>query len=285
MSGLVEEPKTLKTGTSPFSSMMKQWRNLKKRSQLDLALDAGVSQRHVSFLESGRAKPSREMVLSLAEALELPLRERNQLLNGAGYAPVFKERGLDAVEMKSVRHALELTLAHHEPYPAIVADRNWNLQMTNPPAMAFVGILGEPEEVWQRVDPSGNNNLYRMTFHPEGLRPLISNWDDFAKPMLLRLRKEVGADPNNEVLAALLKEITEMAGDDTVSSFSEMTLPLEPVLPMELTVGDMTLKTFTMVSSLGTATDITAEELKVETFFPADDFTEQFFRQMGSSNS
>jgi len=264
---------------TPFTSMIKKWRKLKKQSQLDLSLDAGVSQRHLSFLESGRAKPSREMVLNLALALELPLRDRNQLLNAAGYASIFKERKLDDAEMKAIHHALEISLTHHEPYPAIVADRNWNVVMTNDAAQRFMGLLGNLEEVWNKVDPLGNKNIYRMTFHPEGMKPLIKNWDELAKTLLLRLQRDVNADPDNSFLAQLLHEASELSGIDLSASLSEIATPTTPILPMEVSKGGITLKIFSMISSFGTAQDITAEELKVETFFPADDFTTQFFKQ------
>lgn len=265
---------------SPFSAMMIKWRKLKKLSQLDLSLESGVSQRHISFMESGRSKPSREMVLALAKVLDIPLRDRNQLLSGAGFAPIFKERDLGSDEMHAVNHALEMTLAHHEPYPAIVADRNWNLVMANDAAQRFIGLMGDTEEVWQRVDPSGNKNVYRLTFHPQGMQPLISNWNEMSTLLLLRLEREVSADPNNEFLSDLLEEMVEMSGLDEVRDMTEMFMPLAPILPMEMTTAGITLNVFSMISSFGTALDVTAEELKVETFFPADELTKSFFKRL-----
>jgi len=265
---------------SPFSSLVIQWRKHRKLSQLDLALDAGVSQRHISFMESGRSKPSREMVLGLAQVLEVPLRERNQLLSAAGFAPVFKERGLDDEDMTAVQQALEMSLKHHEPYPALVADRNWNLVMRNQAAIGMISLLGDPEEVWQRVDPSGKKNVYRMTFHPEGMQPLVQNWDQMAKLLLLRLQREVSADPANEELSTLLADVTEMSGVEISRGVGSMSVPLAPILPLEMSAAGVTLKVFSMISSFGTALDITAEELKVETFFPADDFTATFFKRL-----
>ena len=265
---------------SPFSSMMIKWRKLKKLSQLDLSLESDVSQRHISFMESGRSKPSREMVLALAEVLGIPLRDRNLLLSAAGFAPIFKERALDNDEMSSVQHALEMSLAHHEPYPAIVADRNWNLVMRNQAAVRMIGLMGDPEEVWKRVDPSGDKNVYRLSFHPQGMQPLISNWNEMAKLLLFRLQREVTADPNNAYLSDLLEEVTEMSGLDVGRTVADLSQPLAPILPMEMTTAGVTLKVFSMISSFGTALDITAEELKVETFFPADDFTKLFFQRL-----
>lgn len=262
---------------SPFSALVKQWRQFRKYSQLDLSLDAGISQRHISFLESGRSRPSRDMVVCLAEALDMPLRDRNQLLTSAGFAPLYKERSLDNDEMKSVQHALELTLKHHEPFPAIVVDSNWNLRMANAPADNLIGLLGEPEEVWQKVDPSGDHNVYRLTIHPDGMRPLIGNWEHLAKMLILRLQRESNADPNNAYLENLLEEMIELSGIDLGNSMFDICMPLAPVLPMEIHTGDFTLKNFSMISTFGTALDVTADELKVETFFPADDFTRDFF--------
>jgi transcriptional regulator with XRE-family HTH domain len=266
--------------STAFTLLIKKWRKLKNLSQLSLSLEAGISQRHLSFMESGRSKPSREMVLSLSEALALPLRERNLLLNAAGFAPIFKERPLENAEMKAVYKALEMSLAHHEPYPAIVADRNWNLVMSNEAARRFMGLLGSLDEVWQKVDPSGSKNIYRMTFSKQGMQPLISNWDELAKTLLLRLQREVNADPNNETLSDLLLELSEASNVELSLGLSDMIDPLAPILPMEMMAGGATLKVFSMISSFGTALDITAEELKVETFFPADDFTTEFFKRM-----
>jgi len=270
---------------SPFAAMMIKWRKLKKLSQLDLSLESGVSQRHISFMESGRSKPSREMVLVLAEVLDIPLRDRNQLLVVAGFAPIFKERDLNSDEMNAVHHALEMSLAHHEPYPAIVADRNWDLVMANEAAHRLVGLIGDPEEVWQRVDPSGNKNVYRLTFHPLGMQAMIGNWNEMAQLLLLRLQREVTADPSNNFLCGLLEEMTEMSGIGVVRGITDVCIPLAPIVPMEMTAAGITLKVFSMISSFGTALDVTAEELKVETFFPADDFTKLFFERLaGESN-
>ena len=220
------------------------------------------------------------MVLTISEALELPLRERNQLLHSAGFAQVYKQRALDNDEMKMVHNALQMSLSHHEPYPAIVADRNWNLLMANDASLALVGLLGDPEQVWQRVDPSGDKNVYRMTFSEQGMKPFISNWDELAMHLVLRLQRELSADPENGYLEALHHEIS--AGfqfEDKVSALGNL-MPMAPIMPMQMSVGGITLKTFSMISSFGTAQDITAEEIKVETFFPADEFTKDFFHRL-----
>ena len=199
------------------------------------------------------------------------------MLHSAGFAQVYKQRALDNEEMNMVHDALQLSLKHHDPYPAIVADRNWNLLMANDASMGLISLLGDPEEVWQNVDPSGNKNIYRMTFSDQGMKPLIANWDELARHLVLRLQRELNADPENEFLNGLYQEIMALNPFDEAASPFDMTTPIAPILPMQMSVGGITLKTFSMISSFGTAQDITAEEIKVETFFPADEFTKAFF--------
>lgn len=267
----------------PFGPLVRRWRELRKRSQLELALEAGVSQRHLSFLESGRARPSRDMVLQLAEALEVPLRERNRLMHAAGYAPVFQQRPLQHDEMKAVREALSLMLDHHAPYPAIVLNRQWDMLMCNAPVERFLALLGPPEDLWRRVDPSGRRNVMRMSFHPEGPRRHMLNWPQVACQLLARLHREVAADPAHESLRALLDEIGSTPGVPADWREPEYTQPMPPpIFPLVYRLGGQTLKTFSMLSAFGTPLDITAEELRVETFFPADDFTREFFHALAA---
>lgn len=264
--------------TIRFPSMIKTWRSLKKYSQLALACDAGISQRHLSFLESGRAKPSREMIINLSEVLEIPLRDRNTMLGAAGFAPMYKERALNDEEMQPVYDALQRSITHHEPYPAIVVDGDWNLIMANNATMFMMSLLGEPDKIWEDVDPSGKKNIYRLTFHPKGLRSLISNWEILAPQMLARLQKEVNEDPNNSALAYLLNDISNMSGNDEELFKAPHNLALMPVLPMEISLNGMKLNLFSMISTFGTAVDVTASELKIESFFPADPQTDQVLK-------
>lgn len=265
-----------------YSKIIKAWRAVRKYSQLTLACDAGISQRHLSFLESGRAKPSREMIINLSEVLDIPLRDRNLILSAAGFAPVYKERTLNDTEMQPVFEALQRSIAHHEPYPAIVIDRNWNLLMANNATHDLIKLLGNPKDVWSTVDPSGKQNIYRLTFHPKGLRPLISNWSVLAPQMLARLQKEVNEDPNNQVLIKLLADIIAMTKEDKSDSKSLINIPLMPILPMEITLNGLKLSLFSMISTFGTAIDVTTSELKIESFFPADAQTEAVFKSFKS---
>jgi transcriptional regulator with XRE-family HTH domain len=264
-----------------FGALLRQWRGVRKRSQLDLALEASVSQRHLSFLESGRAQPSREMVLQLAEALDVPLRERNLLMHAAGFAPFFQQRALQTDEMKTVREALGLLLQHHEPFPALVVDRQWNMVMCNAAADRFIAMLGQPDDLWMRVDASGSRNVMRMTFHPDGMQPRLKNWAQVAKLLLTRLQREVAANPTHHGLRELLADVTQLPGVPAEWRQQEwLTAMPPPIFPLEMDLGANTLRVFSMISTFGTALDITADELRVETFFPADDFSREFFRML-----
>jgi transcriptional regulator with XRE-family HTH domain len=266
---------------APFGQLLRQWRQLRKRSQLDLALEASVSQRHLSFMESGRAQPSREMVLQLAEVLDVPLRERNLLMHAAGFAPAFAQRTLQNDEMNAVRDMLDLMLKHHEPYPAMVVNKQWDMLMCNGPAERFVALLGPVQEVWHRVDASGGRNVMRMTFHPQGMQPMLKNWPEVAKLLLTRLQREVAADPTHQALRQLLADIGQFPGVPEDWQSQAWLLPMPPpIFPLEFALGAQSLKVYSMVSTFGTALDITADELRVETFFPADDFSRAFFRAL-----
>jgi transcriptional regulator with XRE-family HTH domain len=267
----------------PFGQLLRQWRGLRKRAQLDLALEAGVSQRHLSFLESSRAQPSRDMVLQLAEVLDVPLRERNLWLHSAGFAPIFQQRALQDDDMAAVLEAVTLTIKHHEPYPAMVVNRQWDMLMCNAPAERFVALLGQPDEVWLRVDESGSRNVMRMTFHPQGMQPRLKNWSQVATLLLNRLHRELAADPTHQALRQLLADVSHFPGVSAPwRSQDWLSGSPPPIFPMEYDLGEHTLKVFSMVSSFGTALDVTAEELRVETFFPADEFSRNFFDMLSA---
>ena len=260
---------------SPFANTLKKWRKFRKFSQLDLSLEAGISQRHLSFLESGRSRPGKETIMELAEALSMPLRDRNQLLNSAGFTAVYKERAIDDTTMVTIQNALKMTLDHHEPFPALAVDRKWNLFMANNASMKLIELMGPPD---QSLFEEGKLNVYRMTFSEYGFRPFISNWSQIANPLLLRLQREVNDDPANEFLSGLLDEMQRLSCTENYSA-EDIAATVAPVLSLHMKLGDIELKMFSMISSFGTALDVTASEIKVETFFPADDFTRQFFQR------
>jgi transcriptional regulator with XRE-family HTH domain len=247
-------------------SLLRDWRRRRRLSQLDLALEAGVSARHLSFLETGRSRPSREMVLHLSEQLDVPLRDRNQLLLAAGFAPAYAERALDAPDMAAVREALDRVLKGHEPYPAVVVDRWWDLAGVN----AGVALLTAPVAPHLLEPPA---NALRVTLHPEGMAPHIRNLPEWRAHLLDRLRRQV-AVTGDERLAALQAELTAYPG-------GEATLPAhEPgiAVPLKIDVDGTELSFFSTISTFGTAVDITLAELAIEAFFPADERTADYVR-------
>ena len=258
-----------------FGRQLKGWRQLRKISQLDLALDACVSQRHLSWLETGKSQPSRQMVIQLAEALDVPLRNRNTLLTSAGFAPVYSESDLNAVDMAPVHDALKTMLSHQEPLPSIVVDRLWRIVMTNDAATRLLGLFGDIDELWGKVDPSGKRSLARLTLHPDGIRPFVANWDEAAPAFMQRIRREAigsGADDKREEYESLLALL-----DKNDHELAEKERDLLPVLPLVLEAGDVRLSLFSVISTFGTPQDITVDELRIESFFPTDDSTAQFF--------
>lgn len=269
------------TDTPPFGDLLRDVRRGRKLSQLELAMNADVSQRHLSFLESGRAQPSREMVLSLAVALDLPLRERNRLLTSAGFAGVYPQRRLEAADMAPVRQALEMLLAHHAPYPAIAVDRAWNLFMANAAVPRMLSVLGDADAVWRRVCGDAPRNMLKLTLHPEGFAPHIVNLAEVAPPLLARTARE--ALEHREV-AEVLDEVLRYPSIPARWRSIDLHLhasPL-PVLPTHLSIRGLNLKLFSMLSTFGTPQDVTADELRVESFFPADKDSETLLRALGS---
>lgn len=261
-------------GTEAFGRMLRECRRTRRLSQLDLALNAEVSQRHLSFLESGRARPSRDMVLLLAQAMDLPLDSRNRLLNAAGFAQLYPRRALDASAMAPVRSALERMLAMHEPFPAVVVDRAWNLVMSNRAAPKLFELLGGLAPMAERV---GGANLLRMTLHPEGLRPYIANFEEMAVPLLARTAREAAEHP---ALDSLLQEVLRYPGLPARSRTVDWAAPMLPVLPTRFVVGGVELSLISTLTSFGTPLDETADELRIENLFPADEASEALLRQL-----
>ena len=245
--------------------MLREWRQRRRLSQLDLALDAGVSSRHLSFVETGRSRPSPEMVLTLAQRLEVPLRERNRLLLAAGYAPRFQQRSFEAPELAPVRDAVGRLLAGHEPYPALAVDTAWNLVASN----GALGLLLEGVADDLLVPPA---NCMRLALHPDGLAPRILNLGEWRGHLLARLRREAALrrDPR---LDDLLAEVDAYPGEDHVERSGT---DIMVTLRLASSVGDLTL--FSTVTTFGTAADITVAELSIEAFFPADDATAEALR-------
>ena len=241
-------------------------------SQLELALTSGVSQRHVSFLESGRAKPSRGMLLQLSETLEVPLRARNDWLTAAGFAPLFRARPLDDPQMEQVMSAVRMMLSNHEPFPAIAIDSAWNIRLSNRPFELLAAMLGS--DVWSRIG-GPNRNLMRLMFHPNGIRPYVANWRAIAPLLWQRARREAESLAGAE-MKVVLAELTRYQDADALRVDEDATLV--PVLPLEVEKDGARISLFTVIATFGTAQDVTADELRIESFFPADEATERLFR-------
>lgn len=282
MTGLAETVQM--TDASPadpaFPPLLKRWRANRRISQLELSLAAEVSQRHISFLESGRAMPSRSMVLQLGHVLDVPLRDRNRLLTAAGFAPVFEARTFDDPDMAPIVSAIELTLKHHEPNPAVVVDRNWNVLMYNDALYrAFTALVGNIDAMWEQVGAEGERNLLKLTFHPDGLRQYIANWREIGPILIGRTRREAEVD-SNAVLDELLDEILAYPGIPKRWYAPDRHKSLPPVLPLEYDIGGTRLRLFSMLSTFGTAQDVTADELRIESFFPADETSAALLRTL-----
>jgi transcriptional regulator with XRE-family HTH domain len=260
-----------------FRSVCRQWRQFRKLSQLDLAITANVSQRHVSWLETGRSQPSREMVVRLADAMEIPLRDRNAMLQSAGYSAAYRESKLDEPTMTPVLDALNKVLQHHDPMPAVVVDRFWNVVRKNEAANLLLSVTGDPEQLLRDIGGGSELNLALLTVHPKGLRPYIANWDQLAPSFVRRLKSELLASADPEVQASLSYFI-ELAGP--VVEADHTAASLLPVLPLELRINDLELSLFTVMSTFGTPQDITTDELRIETFYPMDTKTKRFFHSI-----
>lgn len=254
---------------SPFGQQLKHWRKVRKLSQLDLALDADVSARHICFVETGRSRPGRDMVLRLAETLDLPLRDRNALLTAAGFGPAFAEHNLSAGEMAPLRRALDHLLRSHEPFPAMVIDRLWNVVLANETATSmFPGMDGTPG--------AAPPNAIETLLGPGPYRTMVENWGEIANHALGRLRLEVAHSGGDPELSALLERAVALIGDALVAEAEPEVYPA--IVSTRIRMGDVVLSTFATVARFGTAQEITANELRVEHIFPADDVTEAFFR-------
>ncbi|RZL93639.1 MAG: XRE family transcriptional regulator [Variovorax sp.] len=251
------------TAADPFGTHLRHWRQHRRLSQLDLAHEAQVSTRHLSYVETGRAEPSREMVLRLAERLEVPLRERNALLVAAGYAPMYRQRSLDDPALASARRAVDLVLKGHEPFPALAVDRHWNLVAHN----ALVPLLmagAAPELVAAPI------NVLRLSLHPDGLAPRIANLAQWRAHLLERLQQQIAAT-GDTVLSALHDELAAYpapnVSHDTPAAGGDLA---GVVVPFQLFTPGGVLSFISTTTIFGTPVDVTLQELAVESFFPAD---------------
>ncbi|HEY8538297.1 MAG TPA: helix-turn-helix transcriptional regulator [Steroidobacteraceae bacterium] len=258
------------SATIPVGQLIREWRQRRRLSQLDFATEAEISAKHLSFIETGRAQPSRDMVLKLAELLDVPLRERNKLLVAAGFAPIFEERSLDDPALQAARAAVDLVLKGHEPYPALAVDRHWTLLAANRAVPLF--LTGLPESL---LTPPVN--VLRLTLHPDGLAPRIVNLAQWRAHLLARLRRQidVSADP---ALATLYEELAQYPAP--AATAREVHSTNDVVVPFQVVMNGAVLSFISTTTVFGTPIDITLAELALETFFPADEQTVRALREM-----
>jgi transcriptional regulator with XRE-family HTH domain len=261
------KPPTISTAARPVGRLLQEWRQVRRKSQLDLALDAGISTRHLSFVESGRANPSRDMLL--AEALQVPFRERNELLTAAGFAAIYHDTGLSAPDLTHARKAIDLILQHQEPYPAVVMDRHWNLLDSNASARRlFEFLLGGSA-------PPGPPNVIRLMFHPAGVRRWVANWESVAASLIQRMHREAVGGTPDDATRQLLDEAAALAGVPQRLIARGMDGPVAPLLPVQFRKEALAMDFFSMVTTLGTPRDVTLQEIRIECFFPANEATEK----------
>jgi transcriptional regulator with XRE-family HTH domain len=258
--------------------LLKQWRERRRMSQLGLATEAEISTRHLSFLETGRAQPSREMLLLLSRALEVPLRARNELLTAAGYAAIYRETGLEAPEMAQVRRAIDFMLRQQEPYPAAVLDRQWNVVRGNEALGRVMGLFLSADD----AAAAGAPNVMRLTYHPRGLRSWIGNWEQTASAYIQWLHRDL-LRTGDARTGALLDELLSYPGIPRAWLSLDLDASTAPFLTMEFRKDELRLNFFTTLASLGTPYDITLHELRVECFFPADDATDEALRRLAAA--
>jgi transcriptional regulator with XRE-family HTH domain len=253
-----------------IGDMLARWRKLRRLSQLDLALAAGISAKHLSFLETGRSRPSREMVLALATTLDVPLRQQNALLLAAGFAPAWRESDLAAPELAQVNHALDYMLAQQEPFPALVVDRRWNLLRANAGAVSLTAFL-------LGAAPEGPVNLAEAMLSPDALRPYIVDWEAAALYLIRGVQADATADGTAET-AALLQRLLAFPDVPRLSRVLPLERMPEPVLIVEFRKSATSLRLFTTIATLGTPHDVTLQEIRIECFFPADAATRRIFQ-------
>ncbi|RMA60981.1 helix-turn-helix protein [Acidovorax sp. 100] len=260
-------------GPASFGDHLRTWRQQRHLSQLELADEADISTRHVSFMETGRTNPSRDMVLRLCERLAIPLRERNALLVAAGYAPMYRERALDDPALTAARQAVELVLKGHEPCPAIALDRCWNVVAANRAAQALLAAHVSPELL---VPPI---NVFRLSLHPDGLASRIANLAQWRHHLFERLRQQIHAT-GDPALLALQAELLEYPAPDESTPLVMAGEMLGVVMPFCFNSMHGMLSLISTTTIFGTPVDVTLQELAVESFFPADAFTAQVLREM-----
>ena len=260
-----------------LGALLRDWRTARRLSQLNLALKGEISARHLSFLETARSRPSRELLLHLTDTLEIPLRERNLLLAAAGFAPTYLETDLAAPEMAQVRTAIELILGHQEPYPAFVVDRCWEVRLANQAAGRLTRFLLGGD--------SSETNMLRTVLRPDGVRRFMANWEDLAGDLIRHLHHHIAASPSDARARALLADVLAYPGVPARWRTREIGRAAPPLLTTVFQKDGRELRFFSTLTSFGTPHDVTLEELRIECNFPADEATAAFCRELTTSGS
>ena len=261
------------TETAPVGVLLRQWRERRRLSQLELALQAEISTRHLSYVETGRSRPSSRMILLLCEELDVPLRERNRLLLAGGYAPAYRERPLESPELSAVRGAVRSVLVGLEPYPAVLIDRHWTLLDANSGVSTLLAGVA-PQLLEAPV------NVLRLSLHPDGMAPRIANLGEWKAHLLHRLRRQASVTADIE-LARLYRELAALPSAQPVP---RITTPAagDVVVPLRYQVADRVLSFVSMTAVLGTPLDLTLDDLAIEAFYPADEETATYLRSSRS---
>jgi len=252
-----------------FGGLLKDWRNHRRVSQLRLSTESGISQRHISFLETGRSQPSRAMVLALADSLDIPLRERNTLLQTAGYSAIYPEDSIAGERNELFRDALQATLDHQEPFPAMVLDGRWNLVMANQGALRFFGLFIDVPAALANL-AAEDFQIIRLCLADDGLKPFISNWPELTYAFLQRLRRALLVNPRDQRLCALIDEIVSDPAAPGSWRNPDWSRPPPPAITMVMEKDGERFALFTMLAHFGAAQQVTLEEMSVELFYPAD---------------
>lgn len=266
----------LRTPPAHVGVLLREWRAARRVSQLHLALEAGTSCRHLSCVETGKAHPSRAMVARLAEALEMPLRERNALLLAAGYAPEYAETDLAAPELAQVRRAVDFIIEHQEPFPAFVLNRRWDILAANRAAVRVTDFL---------IGGSTHANMLRQFFDPADMRSAVVNWDEIAGDLMRHLHDEVAAAPSDTRARALMAEVLQYPGVPARWRERPLDAAPPPVLTVVFRKGDMELRFFSTIARFGTPRDVTVDELRIECVFPGDEATAELCRALARGDT
>ncbi|HEU5236550.1 MAG TPA: helix-turn-helix transcriptional regulator [Pyrinomonadaceae bacterium] len=260
----------------PVGELLRQWRGARRLSQLDLALDAGISARHLSCVETGKAQPSRELIARLAETLDMPLRERNMLLMAAGYTPAYAETPLGNPELTQVRRAIDFILEHQEPYPAFVLSRCWDVLQANRAAARFENFVR---------GGSNQNNMMRRFFDPKDLRSVVVNWEEVAGDLMRHLHDEIAASPSDFRMRTLLEDVLSYPGVPSHWRTRQLGAAPPPLLTVVFRKDDQEFRFFSTITRFGTPRDVTIDELRIECTFAADEATAQLCRALAQDDA